>query len=86
MVTIAAQKKSKILPIVVVALIVLVVLGLGYYVFTTLRSNNETPTTGTALDTTQLGASGLKYVQYLPATAPEPSTTDVGRQDPFAPY
>jgi flagellar basal body-associated protein FliL len=82
----AVRKNSKAIPVVIAVLAVLIVAGLGYFVFTTLN-NEKTPTTSaTALDTTPLENQKLKYVQYVPGTAPIPSNTDVGRADPYSPY
>lgn len=84
---IAAQKNSKTIPIVIAVLVVVVLVALGYFVYRTLSSNNNTEgPTGASLDTSQLNSQQLQYVQYTPATAPVPSDSDVGRSDPFSPY
>ncbi len=83
---IVAQKNSKTIPIVVAVLVVIIILALGYYVFKTLRTKNAATNNGVAIDTAALNDTGLKYIQYQPGDAPTPDSTQVGREDPFAPY
>lgn len=84
---IAAQRNSKTLPIIIAVIAVLVILGLGYFVYTTLTDNkNEATPSGTSLDTSSLEGQRLQYVQYVAGEAPVPSSAEVGREDPYAPY
>ncbi|MFC1640486.1 hypothetical protein ACFL2D_00380 [Patescibacteria group bacterium] len=83
----ATAKNSKIVPIAITVGIVIGLGVLGYLLYASLTDESEPIVVeGSTLDTAALDNEALDNIQYVAGTAPEVSTSDLGRDNPFIPF
>ena len=87
MVELSRAKSTKTTPIIVVV-VVLILLALGgYSVYVILSEDTPDPVaSGESLNVEVLESDALRLIQYDAGEAPAVANSDIGRQDPFAPF
>jgi len=87
MATLATQKKSIALPIIIGVLVLAVLGAVGYVIYSLYFQEEEAIVpVGQGLDTTALDSDSLHLVQYESGEAPVVTEQDIGRDNPFAPF